>query len=149
MSYMQAHMRTQIFIFLMRMALFTSIGVVLHNTQSSMVMKDCPGLWESMLAILVIKCVRMVICSTVVKLLHNGTTHKELKYISLLNLSIDAIFFITEIVMTSRSLDSKQCVESAGVPFNGHPMIAYVNGLVCVWDGSFILAHVLFLMLGF
>ena len=146
---MQTQMRTHIFIFLMRMVLFVSIGMVLHSTQSTLVIKDCPGLWESMLAILVIKCIRMMICSTAIKLLHNGTTNRELKYISLLNMAIDTIFFVTECVMTSVSLDSTECVNSASIPFNGHPMIAYVNCLVCVWDGSFILSHVLFLMLGF
>jgi hypothetical protein len=102
-----------------------------------------------MLAILVIKCVRMVICTTVIKLLHKGTSQQELRSISLLNLVLDTIFFITECVMTSRSLDSRVCVISASIPFNGHPMIAYVNGLAATWDGSFILSHVLFLMLGF
>jgi hypothetical protein len=75
----QAHMRAQIFLFLLRMALFVSIGVVLHNAQSTSVISDCPGLWESMLAILVIKCVRMTICSTVVKMLNTGVT-QELKH---------------------------------------------------------------------
>jgi hypothetical protein len=144
----QAHMRAQIFLFLLRMALFVSIGVVLHNAQSTSVISDCPGLWESMLAILVIKCVRMTICSTVVKMLNTGVT-QELKHLSLLNLVVDTIFFVTECVMTSKSLNSKECVNSASTTFNGHPMIAYVNGLACVWDGSFILSHVLFLMLGF
>ena len=149
MSQIQAHMRVQIFIFLLRMVLFVSIGMVLHSTQSTQVMQDCPGLWESMLAILVIKCVRMVICTTIIKLLHKGTSQQELRSISLLNLVLDTIFFITECVMTSRSLDSRVCVISASIPFNGHPMIAYVNGLAATWDGSFILSHVLFLMLGF
>jgi hypothetical protein len=92
----------------------------------------------------------MMICSTTIKLLHSGgTSTRELKYISLLNMAIDTVFFVTECVMTSVSLDSKECVNSASIPFNCHPMIAYVNCLVCVWDGSFILSHVLFLMLGF
>ena len=143
-----ALIRAQIFLFLLRMALFVSIGVVLHNAQSTSVIVDCPGLWESMLAILVIKCVRMTICSTVLKMLTTGAAH-ELKHLSLLNLVVDTIFFVTECVMTSKSLNSKECVISAGSTFNGHPMIAYVNGLACVWDGSFILSHVLFLILGF
>ena len=144
----QIHMRAQIFIFLLRMALFVSIGLVLHSAQSTSVIVDCPGLWESMLAILVIKCLRMTICTTVVRMLNTGIA-QELKHLTLLNLVIDTIFFITECVMTSKSLNSQKCVTSASATFNGHPMIAYVNGLACVWDGSFILSHVLFLMLGF
>jgi hypothetical protein len=95
----------------------------------------------------VIKCIRMTICPTVVKLLNTGIT-QELRQLHLLNLVVDTIFFITECVMTSRSLDSKDCVVSASATTSGHPMIAYVNGIACVWDGSFILSHVLFLMLG-
>ena len=148
MTQVKTHKRTQIFLFLLRMALFVSIGIVLHNSQTSSVMRDCSGLWESMLAILVIKCVRMTICSTILRMLNNGVV-QELKHLSLLNLVVDTIFFITECVMTSKSLNSRECVDSASKAFNGHPMIAYVNCLACVWDGCFILSHVLFLMLGF
>ena len=143
-----SYMRAQIFIFLLRMVLFVGIGIVLHNTQTTAVISDCPGLWESMLAILVAKCVRMTICVTAVKLLDIGT-NRELRHLYLLNLVIDIIFFITESVLTSRSLNSPRCVVSAGLTFGGHPMIMYVNFLACVWDGGFILSHVLFLMLGF
>lgn len=148
MNQLKTHRRTQIFLFLLRMALFVTIGVMLHSAQGTTVIRDCPGLWESMLAILVIKCLRMSICSTVVKMLNTGSVH-ELKHLSLLNLVIDTIFFITECVMTSKSLNSKECIVSASDAFLGHPMIAYVNGVACVWDGSYILSHVLFLMLGF
>ncbi len=149
MSYTKSHKRAQIFLFLLRMSLFVTISIVLHNTQSTTVSHDCPGLWESMLAILAIKCVRMTICSTIVKMLNNGVAMQEYKHLTLLNLVVDTIFFITECVITSISLNSKVCVESASEAFNGHPMIAYVNGLVCVWDGCYILSHVMFLMLGF
>lgn len=148
MSNQQTHMRGLIFLFLLRMSLFVSIGIVLHNAQSTSIIADCPGLWESMISILVIKCIRMTICSTIVKMLNTGITH-ELKHLSLLNLVVDTIFFITEVVMTSKSLNSKECVDSASAHFGGHPMIAYVNGLACVWDGSFILSHVLCLILAF
>lgn len=147
MSQTKNHRRTQIFLFLLRMALFVSIGIVLHGSQSTSVMKKCPGLWESMLAILIIKCLRMTICSTVLKMMTSGIAYQEFQHLSLLNLIIDTIFFITECVMTSKSLDSRECIESAGEAFYGHPMIAYVNVLACVWDGSYILSHVLFLML--
>ena len=110
-------------------------------------MRDCLGLWESMLVILVMKCVRMTICSTIVRMLNNGIVH-ELKHLSLLNMVVDIIFFITECVMTSKSLNSKECVDSASNAFNGHPIIAYVNFLTCVWDGCYILSHVMSLMLG-
>ncbi len=148
MNQTKIHRRTQIFLFLLRMALFVMIGIMLHSAQGTTIIRDCPGLWESMLAILVFKCVRMSICSTVVKMLNTGIMH-ELKHLSLLNLVVDTIFFITECVMTSKSLSSKECVVSAAGSASGHPMIAYVNGLACVWDGSYILSHVLFLMLGF
>ncbi len=143
----KTHRRTQIFLFLLRMALFVTIGILLHNAQGTTVIRDCPGLWESMLTILVFKCIRMSICSTIVKMLNSGVMH-ELKHLSLLNLVIDTIFFIVECVMTSKSLSSKECVVSTGNAFSGHPMLAYVNGVACVWDGSYIFAHVLFLMLG-
>jgi hypothetical protein len=148
MSHLKPYMRVQIFIFMLRMSLFIAVGIVLHGAQSTLVIRDCPGLWESMLAILVIKCMRMTICSTVVKMLNNGIT-QEMKNLSLLNLVVYTIFFITECVMTSVSLNSKECLEAANDTFNGHPMIAYVNCLACIWDGSYILSHVLFLMLNF
>ena len=138
---------TKIFLFLLRMALFVSIGIVLHTAQTPAVMRDCQGLWESMLVILVIKCLRMTICSTIVRMLNNGIVH-ELKHLALLNLVVEIIFFITECVMTSKSLNSKECVDSASKAFNGHPIIAYVNCLTCVWDGCYILSHVMSLMLG-
>jgi hypothetical protein len=149
MSQVKNHRRMQIFHFLLRMTLFVAIGMVLHDAQSvSSITRDCPGLWESMLSILVIKCVRMSICSSVVKLLNTGVVH-EMKHFSLLNLVVDVIFFTTECVITSKSLNSEECVNSCSKAFHGHPMIAYVNALNCVWDGSHILSHVLFLMLGF
>lgn len=141
-------MRAQIFIFMLRMALLIGIGIVLHMTQSTFVPVDCPGLWESMLGILVAKCFRMFLCTTVVKLLNSGTTCM-MQHLYLLNLLIDTIFFVTECVMTSKSLDSVQCVNTAGQPFGGHPIIMYVNCLACIWDGTFIFSHILFLLLGF
>jgi hypothetical protein len=129
------------------MALLVGIGIVLHVTQSTAVPVECPGLWESMLAILVAKCVRMFICTTVVKFLNSGTA-RELTHLYLLNLMVDMSFFVAECVMTSKSLDSERCVAAAGVSSGGHPIIMYVNFLACVWDGCFIFSHVLFLMLG-
>jgi hypothetical protein len=140
-------MRTQIFIFLLRAVLFVGIGVVLHTTQTTAVISDCPGLWESMLVILAAKCVRMVICTTFVRLLRTGRSTGA-QHLFLLNLVIDAVFFIVECTLTSRSLNHSACVVSASLAFGGHPMIMYINFLACVWDGAFILSHVLFLMLG-
>ena len=142
------YMRAQIFIFILRAVLFAGIGIVLHSTQTTAVISDCPGLWESMLVILVTKCIRMALCTTVFKMLGNGSV-RTMRRVYLLNFVVDTAFFIVECTLTSRSLNTSLCVISAGLVFGGHPMIMYLNFLACVWDGSFILSHVLFLMLGF
>jgi hypothetical protein len=148
MHLQHSYMRAQIFIFILRIVLLVGICIVLHLTQTTLVRLECAGLWESMLVILVAKCIRMLFCVTAVKLLKRDT-HVELNRLYLFNLVIDTAFFTTECVMTSKSLNSEQCVVEANKVFGGHPMIMYVNSLACFWDGSFILSHVLFLMLGF
>jgi hypothetical protein len=148
MHQQHSYMRAQIFIFILRIALFVGICIVLHVTQTTPVRLECIGLWESMLVILVAKCIRMLFCATAVKLLKKDT-NAELNRLYLFNLVTDTIFFIIECIMTSTSLDSKKCVIEASLLFSGHPMIMYVNCLACIWDGAFILSHVLFLMLGF
>jgi hypothetical protein len=99
-----------------------------------------------MLVILAAKYVRIAMCTTVVKLLGTG---REMLHVYFLNLVVDIAFFIVECTLTSRSLDTPLCVISAGLVFGGHPMIIYLNFLACVWDSSFILTHVMFLMHGF
>jgi hypothetical protein len=63
-----------------------------------------------------------------------------------MDLIMSAGFFVTECVTTSRALNTDACVTAASDPFDGHPLIAYVNGLSAVWDGCYILSHALFVV---
>jgi hypothetical protein len=137
----QNDMRLHIFLFLLRISLFVVTGITLHSTENSLVINECPGLWESMLAILCIKCVRLTMCPILLKMLR--AYQKNLHYLNILGYSI---FFIVECIYTSQSLNSPDCVKAASLP-TGHPMLAYVNGLTCVYDGAYVLSHALFSML--
>jgi hypothetical protein len=137
----QNDMRLHIFLFLLRISLFVATGIVLHNTENSLVINECPGLWESMLTILCIKCMRLTMCPLVLKVLKRN--QKCLHYV---NVMAYAIFFVVECVVTSQSLNSIDCVKAASLP-SGHPMLAYVNSITCVYDGAYVLSHALFAIL--
>ena len=136
-----------IFLFLIRVSLFTVTGVVLHSTEASSVHRLCPGLWETMAVILVMKCLRLTLCAVAFRLARiNGSSHR-LRWPAVFDLVMHAFFFITECVFTSRSLNNSECVTAAGEPFDGHPLIAYVNGVSCAWDGCYVLSFALFSIL--
>lgn len=133
--------RLHIFIFLLRVTLFVVTGIELHRTEASEVMSQCPGLWESMLSILCIKCIRLTLCPLVFKLLI--IYQHSLHY---LNVFMYTVFFVVECIETSQSLNSPECVRAISSP-SGHPMLAYVNGITCVYDGAYVLSHALFAIL--
>jgi hypothetical protein len=137
----QNDMRLHIFLFLLRISLFVAIGIVLHSTENSLVINECPGLWESMLAILCIKCIRLMMCPLVIKILRKY--QKPLHYINIFGYTV---FFVVECVITSQSLNTPDCIKAASLP-TGHPMLAYANGITCVYDGAYILSHALFAVL--
>ena len=60
------------------------------------------------------------------------------------DMSVHMAYFCVEVVVTSCSLNSVNCLEVMSSPFGGHPMIAYVNGISCVWDGCLTLSLALF-----
>lgn len=133
--------RSHIFIFLVNTSLFTVTGIVLHKCQGTDVVLLCNGLWETMALILIIKCLRVTLCAVAFKLARGNSETDRFHALDLLAYSS---FFITECVTTSRALNSAECVGVASKPFEGHPLIAYVNGASCVWDGCFILSHALY-----
>ena len=137
----QNDIRLHIFIFLLRVTLFVVIGIELHHTEASLVWNRCPGLWESMLAILCIKCLRLSLCPLVFKLMH--FYQRTLYYFNVL---MYTVFFVVECIQTSQSLNSEPCVHAMSVS-SGHPMLAYVNGIACVYDGAYVLSHALFAIL--
>jgi len=133
-----------VFLFLLRVSLFTVTGMVLHGTEASHVIKECPALWETMALTLVAKCLRLTLCAVVLKLVRNTARTKGFEPFDLI---IHMGFFVSEVIVTSRSLNSPGCVSAASEPFDGHPLIMYVNGISCVWDGCYILACALFVVL--
>ena len=137
----QNDMRLHIFLFLLRISLFTATGIMLHHNDGPQVIMHCGGLWESMLAILCIKCVRLTLFPLMLrafKIYQRGLHHA--------NIFMYAIFFVVECTITSQSLNSPECVAASSRP-DGHPMLAYVNGITCVYDGAYLLSHVLFTIL--
>ena len=137
----QNDMRLHIFLFLLRISLFITTGIVLHSTDGPLVLTHCAGLWESMLAILCIKCVRLTLFPLMLRAfkIYQRSLHH-------VNVLMYAIFFIVECVMTSQSLNSQECVAATSHP-SGHPMLSYVNGITSVYDGAYLLSHVLFTIL--
>jgi hypothetical protein len=133
--------RLHIFIFLLRVTLFVVTGIELHSTEASAVLDRCPGLWESMLSILCIKCIRLTLCPLVFKLLMSY--QRSLHY---LNVTVYTVFFVVECIETSQSLNTPECVKVMSQP-TGHPMLAYINGVTCVYDGAYVLSHALFAIL--
>lgn len=134
--------RVHLFLFMLNVSLLTAVGIVLHKCQGSgAVLVECPILWESMLLILIMRCLRMTLCAIACKLMR-----KDIKYsaFSPLDLIVYTCFFIVECATTSRSLNSDQCLAAISAHFDGHPLIAYVNGISCVCDGCFVLSNALF-----
>ena len=140
-------LRAHIFIFLLNVCLFAITGVVLHKSDTAMVVRSCPSLWETMTLILTMKCLRMTLCAIVFRIMRNNN-HKEEKAGSVnpIDILLFFSFFVTECVTTSRSLNTEECVTAASEPFEGHPLIAYVNGIAAAWDGCFILSHALYVL---
>ena len=137
----QNDIRLHIFIFLLRVILFVVTGIELHRTEASVVLDHCPGLWESMLTFLCVKCIRLTLCPLVFKLL---MTYQ--RSLHCLNILMYTLFFVVECIETSQSLNSPECVQAISRP-SGHPMLAYINGVTCVYDGAYVLSHALFAIL--
>ncbi len=140
-----------VFVFLLRVSLFTVTGMVLHRTEATAVLRQCPALWETMAIILAAKCLRATLCAVAFKILRNNsgqsTTTMRQRGFEPLDLLLHTAFFVTECVVTSRSLNTPDCVRAAGEPFNGPPLLVYTNGIACVWDGCYILACALHALL--
>ena len=133
-----------VFLFLLRVSLFTVTGIVLHGTEASRVVRECPALWETMALTLVAKCLRLTLCAVAFKLVRNAQRTKGFEPFDLV---IHMGFFVSEVIVTSRSLNTPACVSAASESFDGHPLIMYVNGISCVWDGCYILACALFVVI--
>ena len=137
---LQGDIKLHVFMFFMRTCLFVVTGIVLHATHAQRsVFADCPALWESMTTILSLKCIRSTVCR--VTMHHMDLRVRET---DLFDICLHLGCFIIECVVTSCALNSPACVEAMSAPFGGHPMIAYVNGLSCAWDGCLTLSVALF-----
>jgi hypothetical protein len=136
----QGDIKLHMFVFFMRICLFTVTGIVLHATHAyASVFVECPFLWESMTAILSLKCLRITLCKV--------TMHRldiRPKSSDCFDMLVHLIYFCIEAVVTSCALNSVNCRDVISTPFGGHPMIAYVNGLSCAWDGCLTLSVALF-----
>lgn len=66
---------------------------------------------------------------------------------NLIDILMHATFFITECVVTSRALNSAACVAAISAHMGGHPLLAYVNGALCLYDGCLLVSYVLYVLL--
>ena len=136
--------RAHIFLFLLNVCLFAIIGVVLHKSDTVLVTTECFMLWETMTLILTMKCLRMTLCAIVFRLMRNR--EEKTDSVNPIDVLLFFLFFVTECITTSRSLNTEECVAAASEPFDGHPLIAYVNGISAAWDGCYILSHALYVV---
>jgi hypothetical protein len=137
---MQRDIKLHVFVFFLRMCLFVVTGIVLHATRAvASIYSTCPGLWESMTLILSLKCVRITLCKVTMHRFDVRTNASDY-----FDMVVHFSYFCVECAITSASLNSTDCVGVMAAPFGGHPMIAYVNGLSCVWDGCLTLSVALY-----
>jgi hypothetical protein len=141
----QGDIMLYVFLFLLRVCLFTVTGIVLHSTEATRVVHECPALWETMAITLVAKCLRLTLCAVAFKVINRNPPRT--KGFAPFDLVIHMGFFVSEVIVTSRSLNMPECVAAASEAFDGHPLIMYVNGISCAWDGCYILACALFVVL--
>ena len=140
MIMLQSDIKLHMFVFFLRICLFTVTGIVLHATHaSSSIFAECPFLWESMTLILSLKCIRITLCKVT---MHQLEIRPRSSYC--FDMMVHLVYFCIEVVVTSCSLNSVSCVQVMSTPFGGHPMIAYVNGISCVWDGCLTLSVALY-----
>jgi hypothetical protein len=137
-------MTLRLFLFLLKVSLLAVTGMVLHRTEAGPVLRLCPALWETMALILVAKCLRLTLCAVAFKLIGRNSGQGRQRGFEPLDLIMHVGFFVTECIVTSRSLNSPDCAAAASEPFEGHPLVLYVNGVSCVWDGCYILSCALF-----
>ena len=133
-------MKLHVFVFFLRICLFIVTGIALHATLAfPEIFFACPGLWESMILILSLKCIRVTICKVA---MHRFDIHS--KSSDYFDMVLHLVYFCVECMTTSCSLNSNGCVDVMEKPFGGHPMIAYVNALWCAWDGCLTLSVALY-----
>ena len=134
----QNDLRTHVFVFLLRVALFVITGIALHKTDPAAVQGRCPLLWELTMCILCIKCLQLVLCPNVFKILR-----EFVRWTDTAKTALYALFFLTEIVLTSQSLNSPDCMVAASLT-SKYPMLVFVSFAVCVYDGAYVLSHALY-----
>ena len=137
---LQGDIKLHMFVFFLRICLFTVTGIVLHATHaSSSIFSECPFLWESMTLIMSLKCIRITLCKVT---MHRLEIRPRSSYC--FDMVVHLVYFCIEVIVTSCSLNSVSCMQVMSTPFGGHPMIAYVNGISCVWDGCLTLSVALY-----
>ena len=137
---MRFDVRMHVFHFLLNLSLSVVVGLVLHKAETTAaVHSNCPALWESMVVILVMRCLRLTLCALWMRISKTRT-----RAFHPIDPPLYTVFFITECITASRSLNSAECVAAAGLPFDGHPLIAYAGVLLAVWDGCYVLSLALY-----
>lgn len=133
--------RLRIFHLLLNVFVFLMTALALHWSESSRdVSETCPLLWESMLAVLVFRSMRVSMRAIV----HRAVTFRDcIRIARPLDVILFSIFFVVECVTTSAALNNPDCTHAIGSVFDGHPLLAYSNLLLCVWDGCYILSFAL------
>ena len=136
----QGDIKLHMFVFFLRVCLFVVTGLVLHSTQASArVFVECPFLWESMTLILSLKCIRITLCKVTMYRFEIRPRSSDC-----FDMFVHLVYFCVEVAVTSCALNSVNCVDVMSSHFSGHPMIAYVNGLSCAWDGCLTLSVALY-----
>ena len=131
-------MRLHIFVFILHVSMFVITGIALHDTNAVVVMARCTMLWEMTLSILVIKCVSLTLCPLLFTVFRMYS-----KWIEPFNVGVYGGFFIAECVLTSRSLNSPDCLVATSLS-TGHPILVFINFALCIFDGAFVLSHALY-----
>jgi hypothetical protein len=136
----QGDIKLHMFVFFMRVCLFVVTGIVLHATSANAsVIVECPFLWESMTVIMSLKCIRITLCKVT---MHRFDIRPRSSYC--FDMVVHLLYFCIEVAVTSYSLNSVNCLNAMSSSFGGHPMIAYVNGISCAWDGCLALSVALY-----
>ena len=132
----QNDIRLHIFVFLLRVTLLIITIIALHDADSAAVLARCPLLWEFTLTILCVKCLRLTLCPMVFRTL-------RIKFMDIANAALHTVFLIVEVVLTSQSLNSTECMRAASLS-SGYPVLIFTSFALCVHDGAYVLSHALF-----
>ena len=132
------NVRQSIFVFILRVSMLIITGIALHDTDTASVQTQCSQLWELTTAILVMKCVKLTLCPLLFRVIRVRS-----RWMDLWDGGLYATFFIAQCVLTSQSLNSRECIKATSAA-TGYPLLVFVNFALCIHDGAYVLAHALY-----